>query len=111
MGDLDLHLDAISATEPTRGSRGRVQQSTRAGGVTMRWRSRLGWRTHGADIEDEIASHLQLAIQDRVDSETLIGCRLLGMIDDQVLDLGFFPLELESQLLLKRREDVRTGIR
>jgi putative ABC transport system permease protein len=35
----------------------------------MGWRDRLGWRTNGADIEDiedEIESHLQLAIQDRV---------------------------------------------
>jgi putative ABC transport system permease protein len=33
----------------------------------MRWRNRFGWRKNGADIGDEIESHLQLAIQDRVD--------------------------------------------
>jgi putative ABC transport system permease protein len=33
----------------------------------MRWHSGVGWRTHAADIEDEIASHLRLATQDRIE--------------------------------------------
>jgi predicted permease len=33
----------------------------------MTWRESFGWRKKDADIEEEIASHLQLAIQDRIE--------------------------------------------
>ena len=33
----------------------------------MKWRGPFGWRTKGLDIDDEIESHLQLAIQDRIE--------------------------------------------
>jgi hypothetical protein len=80
----------------------------------MRGLNLFGWRKKDADIEDEIESHLQLAIQDRIER---------GQSSDEarraaLLDFGCVPLVKEDaravwswtaleQLLV----DVRTGAR